>query len=217
MGPRGHDVRVAGVSVALRPERALHWPEARLLAVADLHWGKTETFQHAGIPLPAGVLDDDLARLSSALEATGARLLVLAGDLVHARQGLTPAVVARVAAWRERHPELDVVLVRGNHDRHVARLPQEWRMREEAEALDVGPFRFAHHPEPAEGRYVWSGHLHPVVRLRGRGDSLRLPCFVVGAAVGVLPAFSAFTGGGPLPRERPQRLFAVAGDAVVEV
>jgi hypothetical protein len=53
--------------VELLPERCLYWPERGLLAAADLHWGKPESFQQHGIPLPAGVLKDDLERLSRAL------------------------------------------------------------------------------------------------------------------------------------------------------
>lgn len=201
----------------LLPERALHWPDASVLAVADLHWGKTESFQQHGIPLPLGVLDDDLARLSSALTTTRARRLLLVGDLVHSRQGLTDDVIRRVTTWREAHPDLDVVLIRGNHDRHVRTLPPTWRMEDREDAWDEGPFRFAHHPEPATGRFVWAGHLHPMVRLGGGGDRLRLPCFHLRPGVGVLPAFSAFTGGLNVRRGRDDRVYAVAGTAVVEV
>jgi len=82
---------------------------------------------------------------------------------------------------------------------------------------DEGPFRFAHHPEPAIGRYSWAGHLHPVVRLSWGADRLRLPCFHLGTAVGILPAFSAFTGGVDMRRRPDERIFAIADDAVVEV
>jgi DNA ligase-associated metallophosphoesterase len=208
---------VSGADVELLPERALHWAEGHVLAVADLHWGKTESFQQHGIPLPTGVLEDDLARLSAALNATGARRLLLLGDLIHSRQGLTDDVVRHVTAWREGHPGVEMVLVRGNHDRHVKSLPPTWRMEDRADALDEGPFRFAHHPEAVPGRYVWAGHLHPMVRLTGGADRLRLPCFHVGRDVGVLPAFSAFTGGVNVSRRAGDRVFAIAGPAVVEV
>ncbi|NMO15333.1 ligase-associated DNA damage response endonuclease PdeM [Pyxidicoccus fallax] len=217
MDARRCQVRVGGTLLELLPERALYWPDAGVLAVADLHWGKTESFQQHGIPLPTGVLEDDLARLSAALGATGARRLLLLGDLIHSRQGLTPALVQRLAAWRESQAGVELVLVRGNHDRHVKTLPPEWRLDVRESHLDEGPFRFAHHPEPAPGRFVWAGHLHPMVRLSGRGDRLRLPCFHVGSDVGVLPAFSAFTGGCDVSRRPGERVFAIADPAVVEV
>lgn len=200
----------------LRPERALFWPERSVLAVADLHWGKSEAFQHFGIPLPSGVLEDDLARLSQVLHATGARRLLLVGDLIHSREGVTREVVQRVAAWREGH-EVELVLIRGNHDRHLPTLPSIWRISEVESHLDEGPFRFAHHPEPVRGHYVCAGHLHPTVRLDSGADRLRLPCFHLGPEVAVLPAFSAFTGGQDMRARTGERLFALAGDSVVEL
>lgn len=200
----------------LRPERALHWPERSVLAVADLHWGKSEAFQHFGIPLPSGVLEDDLARLSQVLRATGARRLLLVGDLIHSREGVTRDVVQRVAAWREGH-DVELVLIRGNHDRHLPTLPATWRIAEVESHLDEGPFRFAHHPEPVRGRYVCAGHLHPTVRLDSGADRLRLPCFHLGPEVAVLPAFSAFTGGQDMRVRTGERIFALAGDSVVEL
>ncbi|WP_224247152.1 ligase-associated DNA damage response endonuclease PdeM [Hyalangium gracile] len=216
MATRRCQVRVSGREVELLPERALYWPEARLLAVADLHWGKPESFQQHGIPLPAGVLEDDLARLSRALERTQAQRLLLVGDLIHSKRGITPAVRERIATWRAGH-DVEMVLVRGNHDRHLKSLPPEWRLDVHEEHLDEGPFRFAHHPEPATGRYSWAGHLHPVVRLSHGADRLRLPCFHVGEAVGILPAFSAFTGGLDMSRRGGERIFVIADEAVIEV
>ncbi len=216
MAARGLPVRLGGTELELRPERALYWPGGGVLAVADLHWGKPESFHQHGIPLPPEVLEDDLARLSAALHATGARRLLLVGDLVHSRRGLTPEVVQRVAAWRTGH-DVEMVLVRGNHDRHLDALPAAWRMELLEPHLDAGPFRFAHHPEPARGHYVWAGHLHPTVRLSTGADRLRLPCFHLGTDVGVLPAFSAFTGGMDIRPAAGERLFAIAGDSVVEV
>ncbi|WP_434387487.1 ligase-associated DNA damage response endonuclease PdeM [Melittangium boletus] len=216
MAARGLLTRIGDTPVELRPERALHWPEAGVLAVADLHWGKPESFHQHGIPLPSGVLEDDLARLSAALHATGARRVLLVGDLIHSRRGLTADVVERVAAWRAGH-DVELVLVRGNHDRHLDVLPASWRMRLVESHLDEGPFRFAHHPEPAPGRYVCAGHLHPTVRLDSGADRLRLPCFHLGPRVGVLPAFSAFTGGLDMRAGTDERLFVVAGEDVVEM
>ena len=60
-----------------------------------------------------------------------------------------------------------------------------------------------------------AGHVHPAAVLSGRGhDRLRLPCFHFGPAVGVLPAFGAFTGMHVLPRGPQDRVYVVAGDEV---
>jgi uncharacterized protein len=43
---------IAGEDVLLLPERALFWPRACALVVADVHWGKAASFRAAGIPIP---------------------------------------------------------------------------------------------------------------------------------------------------------------------
>src|SRR5262245_47154694 len=100
--PRGAvEIDVAGERVVLFASRAALWIAARTLIVADLHLGKEETFLEFGIPMPRNVLDETLARLEALVVATGATRIVVVGDLVHARRGMTPHVVERVAAWRE--------------------------------------------------------------------------------------------------------------------
>lgn len=208
-------VSVASVPLELRPDRSLFWPANSTLVVSDLHWGKVQTFQKAGIPMPGGLLERDLERLDLALEETQARRLLVLGDLVHAKEGITPGLVRRIAAWRAARP-IPLVLVRGNHDRRSGALPESWQIQE-VEFLQEGPFYFQHEPAE-EGEYFgWAGHVHPACLLKGRADSLRLPCFAVGIRQGILPAFSEFTGGVTPPRLLGLRLFAVTGTRVMEV
>lgn len=207
---------VAGEEIVLLPGRALHWPAAETLLVADVHLGKVETFRRQGLPVPGAHLEHDLARLGALLEETRARRLVVLGDLVHGRIGLTPGLVEAVTAWRRARP-VAAVLVRGNHDRHVPSLPEGWGVEEVEGPLRDGPFAFVHEPVEVAGAYAWGGHLHPAVSLGGRGDRLRLPCFRVGARLGVLPAFGTFTGGASVRPAPGERLFAVVGERVVPV
>ena len=87
----------------------------------------------------------------------------------------------------------------------------------DAPMLD-GPFAFVHHPTTIDGRYVLAGHVHPAVRLSGPGrQHARLPCFWVRATGTVLPAFGDFTGTGIIEPAEDDRVFAVAGESVVEV
>lgn len=202
-------INVAGESVTLRADRSMLWRDS--LFVADVHIGKAEIFRGRGMPVPSGDLHRDLERLSWAMGESGARRLVVLGDLIH---GPIPADVrAAVGEWRARQ-EFSALLVAGNHDRHDV-LPPEWRFERVAE-LREGPFLFRHEPAEGEG-YVWGGHLHPGVTLRGRGDALRVPCFHIGARVGILPAFGSFTGHGHVPTIDGDRRFAIVGAGLVEV
>ncbi|MFO0799649.1 MAG: ligase-associated DNA damage response endonuclease PdeM [Gemmataceae bacterium] len=208
------EVQIAGERLVVRADRSLFWPRARALVIADPHFGKADAFRAAGVPAPGGA-GTDLLRLAAALDHTGAERLVVLGDFWHAREGRTPALAAELAAWRAARPGLRVELIRGNHDR-AGPPPDGWGAW--VAVLGDAPFTFAHFPEPSDAGYVLAGHLHPGVVLSGRGrDRLRLPCFWFGPRVGVLPGFGAFTGTAEVAARPGDRVFAVAGEAVVDV
>jgi DNA ligase-associated metallophosphoesterase len=209
--------RAAGEALWLLPERAVYWPAQRTLLLADPHFGKAAAFRAGGIPVPAGTTADNLARLDSALAATGATQLVCLGDLLHARAGRVARTVEAVAVWRARHEQLQWLLVRGNHDRHAGDPPPAWRITCLDEPVVDAPFVWRHEPREAEEGYVLAGHVHPAVRL-GRGALAEtLPCFVFGRRVGILPAFGDFTGQATLRPQPEDRLFVLAGDEVIAV
>ncbi|MGE0432485.1 MAG: ligase-associated DNA damage response endonuclease PdeM [Planctomycetota bacterium] len=214
---------IAGELIELLPERAVWWPATHTLLVADLHWGKLETFTAHGVPLPTGIpLISELDRLAVALQRTGARRLLILGDLIHAREGVTPDVVDIVADWRAHHPAVEMILVRGNHDRHLPLMPAVWQLDDHDDErrrglMREGPFAFVHEPQSVAGHYTFCGHTHPTAYISGRGDALRLPCFRVGDAVMTLPAFSDFSDGSIVRPAATDRIFAVADDVVVEV
>ena len=54
-----------GTVLWLLPGRAVWWPQARSLFVADVHFGKAASFRHAGQPVPTGTTADNIARLDA--------------------------------------------------------------------------------------------------------------------------------------------------------
>ncbi len=200
-------VALAGERVELRGDASLYWPRERMLVVADLHLGKTESLRRDGAALPDGVMDHDLARLAAAVRETGAQRVVVIGDLIHDAAGLTSLVRTRFASWR-RQLTCSVELVPGNHDQRVASMPEEWGLVVHGECLEMPPFTLRHEPA-AVGGHLLCGHLHPAIRLSGGLDGARVPCFHLGAAATVLPAFTPLTGGAPVQ--------AAPGDRVVPV
>jgi uncharacterized protein len=214
-------IEVRGETLVLLPERAAFWPAGETLFIADAHWGKTAAFRASGLMVPGGTTTADLERLDGAIRRTGARRLVILGDLFHARAGRTPGVLAIVEAWRRRNDELDVLLVPGNHDRHAGRPDASLRFREVEPGTRHGPWTLAHHPgvtaADVDG-YRLVGHLHPVALLRGAArERVRLPCFHLGAREGVLPAFGGFTGGALVRPEHGDRIYVIADGAVMRV
>ena len=207
-----------GESLVLMPERAVFWQRRSTLIVADVHLGKAAAFRASAIPLPGGTTTEALARLSAALGRIGAQRLLLLGDFFHARAGRAARTLDTIAAWRERHPDLEIVLVRGNHDKGAGDPPGEWRFHCVDEPLSEPPFAFRHHPQEEAGAYALAGHIHPAVSLSGAGrQSERLPCFLFGARLGLLPAFGGFTGAAGVRPRRGDRVFVLAGEEVVPV
>lgn len=199
----------------LWPQRAAFEPELGLLLVADLHLGKAVSFRRLGVPVPEATTDEALARLDELLAATGAGGIVFLGDLLHSARSHAAATLAAVSAWRARHPDLALTLVRGNHDAHAGDPPASLGVRVLDGPLRLGPWALQHEPQPVAGAYTLAGHVHPCAVVGGRGgDRLRLPCFHFGAQVGVLPAFGPFTGMHALPTGPGVRRFAVAGERV---
>lgn len=216
----GRSIEWNGEHLTLLPERALWQQENSHLYIADLHFGKDASFRRHGIPIPTAAGLGDLDRLSALLEQTRARRLVVLGDLLHARSGMTPATHAAFAVWRERHPALEILLVRGNHDRSAGDPPAEWRIACVPEPYDEGRLVLRHEPPPdssVETRPALAGHLHPCVTLQGGGRSrLTLPCFWVRPHVLVLPAFTDFAGRPQISPTGQDRIFVV-GEDVAEV
>lgn len=212
------EIEAGGSRLRLLAQRAAFLPEHGALLVADAHIGKAVSFRKLGVPVPEATTEGTLARLSAAVAATGARHIVFLGDLLHSARARAAATVAAVARWREAHAELELTLVRGNHDGHAGDPPADWGVRCVDEPWLLGGLALCHHPqEHAEG-YVLAGHIHPAVVLAGRAhETLRLPCFHLGPRTGVLPAFGEFTGSHVLPRAAGDRVFAVAQDLVREV
>ncbi len=219
-------ISVRGERLHLLAERAIYWPGRRTLLVADVHFGKAATFQHFGLGVPdgadTGTTRDDLGRLTHLIEHTGAERLVVLGDLLHSQHGQAAHLLELVSRWRLQHNALELLLVRGNHDRRAGDPPDDWRVTCVEQPWPDTPFCFRHEPEtdpgPSACGYTLAGHIHPAVTLNGRGKlQTRLPCFVFGANSGLLPAFGSFTGSASRKPKTGERVFVIAGDEVVQV
>ncbi len=209
--------------ILLLPGRAAFLPATATLLVADLHLGKAATFRSAGIPVPEGSAQGDLARLEGLMHDTSARRLLILGDLFHARSGCTDRVFAEFAATRARFRDAEVILVPGNHDRAIGTIPSSLGIDSCLRTLDEPPFHFVHEPatglsEPDRNCFTIGGHLHPTIAIRSPGgDRIAERCFVAEESLLVLPAFGSFTGGHRLEPADGLRLWIARDDGVVDV
>jgi DNA ligase-associated metallophosphoesterase len=203
---------LAGERVALLAARALFWPREATAFVTDVHLGKAASLRAGGVAIPRGATADDLGRLTQLVEATRARRLVVLGDFLHAAAGRVEALDAAFCAWRGRHADLVVTVVRGNHDAKAGDPPPSWRVDVVAEPYALGPFALCHEPATRLPAYALCGHVHPGARIDGGAfASARLPCFVLGRRHALLPAFGRLTGLALVRASAGETCVAIAG------
>jgi DNA ligase-associated metallophosphoesterase len=177
-----------------------------------VHLGKAAAFRAGGVPVPRGSTATDLARLAALVDASGAQRLVVLGDFLHAKAGVVPALDAAFRDWRDAHPSLAITLVRGNHDANAGDPPEHWGVDVVGEPYALPPFLACHAPASPRTGYALCGHVHPGVRLSGRGDEqVRLPCFVLGRRRAILPAFGRMTGLAIVAPSPDETIIAIAG------
>jgi DNA ligase-associated metallophosphoesterase len=201
------DIEIAGERLTMHAERALFWAARSTLMVSDVHFGKGAVFRRAGIAVPSGDTDDDIARLDLLIDAFLPERLVVLGDLIHGAATERSAWVERVRHWRRRHASVDVLLVAGNHDRHFD--VSSLGIDVQPDRLEVGPFVLSHHPHPHGRGYTLSGHVHPGVVVRDGWRRHRLPAFVFDRDVAMLPAFGTLTGLYEVERQPGREIVAV--------
>ncbi len=210
-------ITLAEQQLLLLPQRAIYWPAQQLLIIADIHFGKAASFRALGVPVPAGTTTQNLTALEALSSQHEVRHILFLGDFLHAKTAHAPATLAAIRQWRLRYTDIHLTLVRGNHDDRAGDPPSDLGMKVVDEPHVIGPFAFCHHPQESPLGHVLAGHVHPVHRLTTNADSLRLPCFVIGERMSILPSFGAFTGGFAIGNVAGEQLFVATDDRVFAV
>ena len=195
----------------LHPWGAAFWEGPSMLLISDVHLGKVMHFRKFGAAVPREAVNENFRRLEVLVQDLKPKSICFLGDLFHSYMNREWDFFK---AWVSDCPAR-LELVVGNHDiispdRYEElgiRLHQQW---------DTGPFALTHHPRTIPSRFNIAGHIHPSVRLGGRGrQRLRLPCFYVRQHQLILPAFGTFTGTHAVSPEAGDRCFVLAGASVV--
>lgn len=182
----GYEWTFCGVRQVALAEGALWSPDARRLAVADLHLGKAGRIaRREGRLTPPYETRETLARLDELVARLKPRTVLCLGDSFD-DDGAAAALDAAERAM------LNVMLagrrwlwIAGNHDPAPVGLGGESRAEAEMDGLT-----YRHIARRGAAGEV-SGHYHPKVRLTGRSRR----AFLIGAEKIVLPAFGLYTGG----------------------
>lgn len=191
--------------------RVIYWPRRKILVAADLHWGKTQFLRNHGIAISDKVFEADLMRLSHIMDDYETDSFLVLGDLIHHEKSLSKGIIDKVAHFRHHNP-CEMILVKGNHDRYVT-FPESWGIVEEKDFY-LDKFRFAHEFDSEILNFQFSGHIHPMLRLRAGFDEIRLPSFVLDEKLCLVPAFSHLTGGQDIKLTAGQEAIVVMEEGV---
>jgi len=212
-------VTIENEELVLLPERAIWWKKKEALLVSDIHLGKSGHFRKAGIAVPAALQQEDLSTLSDLVRQYKPLHLYILGDFFHS---VLNEDWYWFPLWRKQFPELQISLIKGNHDILNDSLLTDAGVILIKGFLDIYPFRLIHIPPVqaaktlADPWYYLSGHIHPAVRMKGRGrQSLTIPCFYFSDRQGILPAFGRFTGTSAIAVTESDQVYPVHSGRVI--
>lgn len=210
-------VTIREEELILDKERAIYFPQQALLAISDLHLGKTAHFRKAGLQVPSTLAHNDLKRLGLLIEHYQPKTLLINGDMFH--HGLNTDI-EDFERWKTQYKALHFVLVKGNHDRLDEAQYQRLNIKIEEPNYCTNNFCFVHDALTCNEKnlYPISGHVHPGVSIVGKAkQSLKFPCFYFGKTHAIMPAFSSFTGLFLVRPKVGERVFAITPKSVVAV
>lgn len=202
----GVALRVAGEALVALGSGALWWPDRRILAVADLHFGKAGRLaRRGGALLPPYETQSTLVRLDDEIAALNPACVICLGDSFDDQAAAGELDEAARLCLLQLAAGRQWLWIAGNHDPGPLVLPgmhlAEWR---------AGALMFRHEARPGAQQGEVSGHYHPKHGIAGRVR----PCFLAGAGRLILPAFGTYTGG--LPATDPA-LVALTGPGALAV
>ncbi|MFH0961843.1 MAG: metallophosphoesterase [archaeon] len=203
----------------VKGERAVFLPRERLVAISDIHIGFEIELGRHGVFIP----DQSpafLSRISAILKKTGAKRIIILGDVKHSFSSPTFLEEEKVVSFLESLSKLArVEIVPGNHDGELGNvLPRKIKLHKASGAI-IGKTGFFHgHSWPDErllsARTLVFSHLHPnVAFLDSLGGFHKEPCYLAGLIPReklaenykkvpkkllralVLPAFNSLLGG----------------------
>jgi DNA ligase-associated metallophosphoesterase len=206
-------ILIAEQHLVLHPSGVVYWEEEGVLLISDVHLGKVTHFRKYGAAIPQEVIQKNFEVLQDCLSLYKPKTVCFLGDLFHSSLNREWQLFE---SWVHKSA-VKIILIAGNHD-IISPLKYENLGISLVTELIWGPFLLTHYPEERVDLFNLSGHIHPAVRLRGKGrQSLRLPCFFKNKHQMILPAFGAFTGTHVLKKKGEDEVYAIADAMVIKI
>lgn len=205
-------------NLLLHHDKAIYWPRQKMLLCSDLHLGKEHAFARAGIGIPSQVSSTTLQRLAALIQEFDVEKLIVLGDFFHAVPNRDEPWIGELEQFLDRHGNIDVQVVSGNHDNLAAISRIDSRIQWHHESQLIEPFVLQHEPGRDARGFVLCGHLHPTFRVGGKHIAgLQGPVFWVRKDHLVMPAFGEFTGGLKIEPKAKDRVFITGPDCIIPI
>lgn len=197
----------------LHPSSAAFWVEKKTLLLADVHLGKVAHFRKNGIAVPRKAEGAYYEKITLLLNEFEVERILFLGDLFHSFQNNEWHLFS---AWVKQQ-KAAMILVEGNHDVIPASQFEQIGLQVVDHFLEEA-FYFSHFPTEKTTQFVFCGHVHPGVKLKGNGlQQMKMPCFFQSPKQMILPAFGAFTGLHLLSPKAGDHVYVTTGKEVVEI
>lgn len=213
-GIAAHDI--ASERFWLMPQKVAYLPDHEILIISDVHIGKITHFRKHGIGIPGKALQDNFDRIRILLDSLDIQKVIFLGDLFHSDMNKEWMMLEKML---DDYSDIEFVLIMGNHDILDSSIYQSSALQTMYQ-YELNQIIFTHEPLSSipDDKYNIYGHIHPAVRLAGRGKaSLRLACFLISERHMIMPAFGTFTGMHnikPLPQDE---VYVIAEEEVIKV
>lgn len=190
----------AGETLTALTSGALFWQREKLLAVADLHLGKSDRIaRRSGAMLPPYETTETLSRLADVVDTMQPNVVLCLGDTFDDMEAIQALREDHLATLTRLQAGRRWLWLEGNHDPGPVELGGEHLAE-----LSLGSLTFRHIARDDALAGEVSGHYHPKARLKG----ISRPCFMVDDKRLILPAFGCYTGGLSWTEPVLRRLFA---------
>jgi DNA ligase-associated metallophosphoesterase len=211
-------IQAAQQDIELLPEKAFLWHSEHLLGLSDLHLGKAESYQAAGVPVPSGGHKEDLGLLSELIHRYSIKKAVILGDWIHNRFSLSQFVANDLRDFFASHDHVHWTLLLGNHEKGSHEILKAMPFHLVEDEIQIGPFLLTHgHKSTRSELFQIQGHTHPLVSMQVGPLRMKLPCFVLEKNCLTIPAFGSMTGGHAVKRAETKRIFAIGQGEVFEI
>jgi DNA ligase-associated metallophosphoesterase len=197
----------------LHASGSIFWENKKALFISDVHLGKIGHFRKNGLAIPKDAMYENFRRLDGVVALYKPEIIYFLGDLFHSDYNLEFLLFVD---WI-KNQNAKMVLIEGNHDIIDKKNYTNLGITVLEELTDF-PFFLTHHPTSKENVINFCGHIHPGIKLKGKGKQfLKLSCFYVKENQIILPAFGMFTGNFYVTPSKNEQIYAIVDDEVVKI